>query len=321
MRRPLFRALFLVLAFLAATHAAQAQIWSRAIMPDAGWSQLAASSDGSKIVAAGLFGGNEFSFENNTPTGPIFLSTNSGLTGTQAAVPYSFWLGVASSANGKTLIAINEWATAGAPGVVDWSTNAGATWTEIPNWTTNQFGDLGLQFGPLSSVACSTDGTLWVLGTGETGEGGITISKNGGPWITTSFPNLQPASIVASPDASKLLVTAYNFLQISPEYWISTNTGATWAPTTTPGGFTEIASSSDGTLSVAAIYDTNQVGGIYFSTNSWATWISTGQTGVDGGWWLTLATLAPGGKLLAVAAGGRNLSHHGNRHGLAAGPL
>ena len=101
-----------------------------------GFTDIASSADGTKLVAAA--GG--------TTNGPIFTSTNLGVDWTQATnAPLARWYSVASSADGNKLLVCAY------PGNVYLSTDAGLTWTETSLPTNNW-----------NSVAESADGTkMW----------------------------------------------------------------------------------------------------------------------------------------------------------------
>ena len=297
-----FRGAFLVLALVAFATSAFGQAWSRVTWPDADWSQVVSSADGTKLVAAALFSGTNFDTSGYPPPGALLFSTNAGRTWTQSSLPKSYWIGVACSADGNTVIAASEQNLFGLPGPMYTSTNSGSTWTMITNGViTLASGFIG--FGELSAVACSGNGRLLVAATGID-DGYIFTSKDGGPWTTTSAPDELWLSVAVSANGSRLL--AMN--EPSPPYaagpyWISTNSGGSWAPTVEPSGFTVLATSADGSLSVAAIYQTNQPGGIYISTNSWVT-STLVAVGTEGGYWSALASLAEGGRLRAFAIDG-----------------
>jgi photosystem II stability/assembly factor-like uncharacterized protein len=263
--------------------------------PDWGWRQVASSADGTKLAAAAFYGNITPDFETfYTPPGAILISTNSGLNWTQSSAPETFWTAVACSADGTTLVAASEGNPAGTSGPIYTSTNTGATWTPS-----------GDQFEELSAIACSADGRILVAANASLGDGRIFISKGGGPWAITSAPAGAWVSLTSSSDGSKLLAVKYISRSFpGAPYWVSTDSGVTWAATTAPSGFTEIASSADGRLSVAAVYQDVQLAGIYVSTNAWASSLITGATGNAGEFWLALASLAEGGRLLALSSDG-----------------
>lgn len=100
---------------------------------------LAASADGNRVV---LCIPSEGGIMNLTP-GFIYISTNSGDSWNLTSAPTNFWEFVASSADGKTIMAVRD---LGAPGTICLSTDYGATWsTNSPVLT-------------WSSLAASADG-------------------------------------------------------------------------------------------------------------------------------------------------------------------
>jgi hypothetical protein len=110
--------------------------WIPTASPDAVWTSIAASADGTKLAAAG--------------SGSVYNSVDSGANWISNNVPGPGMLSVASSADGKKLVA------AGGGGIYT-STNSGAGWTasgaSLTNWT---------------SVASSADGNnlVAVIGGG-----------------------------------------------------------------------------------------------------------------------------------------------------------
>jgi hypothetical protein len=206
------------------------------------------------LILAGLLGGIRFA---------------AAQTWTQANVPTNnYWGGIASSANGKKLVAVSHTGTA-----VYISTNSGASWTSnnVPNDT-----------GNWSAVASSADGTKLAA---TQNYGGIYTSTNSGvTWQRTSASDNEWGPIASSADGTKLAVVSY---------WIdtSTNSGATWTRSSAPGGgWSAIASSSDGTQLAAAPYQ----GPIYVSTNSGVTWTQTGSPNTN---WISVASSADGNTL------------------------
>jgi len=69
------------------------------------WNSIASSADGSRLVAVASGGSIP---QNPTRFGPIYTSTNSGLTWASNNAPVLYWTSVASSADGGLLVAANE---------------------------------------------------------------------------------------------------------------------------------------------------------------------------------------------------------------------
>jgi hypothetical protein len=90
--------------------------WNPTTSPQAFWTAVASSSDGTRLIAAAS--SNPF----NGPV-PIYTSTNSGSNWVAANTLADHWYAVASSADGTRL------AAAAADGALYYSTNSGGTWT------------------------------------------------------------------------------------------------------------------------------------------------------------------------------------------------
>jgi len=254
-----------VLAALIGAEGAFAQSWTQTSAPTNYWSCVAASADGTKLVAAIQ---NGYTGINN-----IYTSTNSGTTWTTTSAPTNYsWVSVASSADGNNLVvaAVSSVKTGG-KGAVFVSTNSGTTWALTSASTNNYW----------YSVASSADGTKWAA----VSDSGIYTTTNlGVSWThQTNAPNLGWESIISSVDGTRLLV------QDAANIYRSTDSGVTWIPTTLPiprwlgvSSWPVIASSADGTKLVAA-FNTDQnfnACPIFISTNSGTTWTSNEVAGV-----------------------------------------
>lgn len=84
---------------------------------------IAASADGTRLV---LCVPSEGDIILNPNPGFIYVSTDSGDTWNQTSAPSNYWGYVASSADGKTIVAVRN---IGGPGPICLSTDSGATWT------------------------------------------------------------------------------------------------------------------------------------------------------------------------------------------------
>ena len=228
------------------------------------WAGIAASADGSRLIAAADAGGVYTStdgganwFSNNMPaasrwdfvaitpdgtkmvaaagynTEPICVSTNSGNTWTQTSAPIGQWISVAMSADGSVLLAGSF------SGIPYLSTDSGTTWSPQTNLPT----------GSWCSMAESTDGNKLIaaaywIGSGS-GPSRIYISTNrGNVWTPTSQPtNMYLARFCASADGSKLTAMGYASIFHSADF------GNTWSSNGLPqlnAKWTGMTCSADG---------------------------------------------------------------------------
>jgi photosystem II stability/assembly factor-like uncharacterized protein len=257
---------------------ARAQPWAAGapVPPYAGvdwwWQAVAGSADGSRLVAAATA---DYSFYFDIPFGPIFVSTNAGATWTPTSCPGDIWQAVGSSADGTKLVAVATGGLYGNSGLIYSSTNAGATWTSWPPPTspTNK-----------SSVAVSPDGTHWLQ------------PPLGNNW----------SSVAVSADGTTFIVASYFDDGGDGLIYVSTNSGASWAPSgARPNYWTSIACSADGTKWVAVTGAHDQgtngltLGSVYSSPDSGATWVRADTA--PGNNWSSVASSADGTRWVAAA--------------------
>jgi photosystem II stability/assembly factor-like uncharacterized protein len=321
-----FKILLVVLTALLTASFALAQTWTQTSAPVTNWISIASSADGSKLVAAAN-GGFYFNGTNEiTLPGPIYTSTNSGATWSQAVnAPDGVWIAVASSADGTKLMAAvgrnNDAGNQG--GGIYTSADAGNTWTQFSVLTNNWV-----------SVASSADGTeLAAVAQGYPPF--YTSPDSGTTWITNASPYDRWTSIASSADGKKLaacgglgtILTSTNsgiswastnsfghdsFLGSiassadgnrlvmggGQTIYISINSGLTWnVPRMPTGPWRAVASSADGSKLVAAA----MAAPIYVSSDSGTTWTSNGSPSTN---WTAVASSADGNKLVAVVNGG-----------------
>ncbi|MEI7935271.1 MAG: immunoglobulin domain-containing protein [Verrucomicrobiota bacterium] len=264
------------------------QTWKQTSAPNGWWASVAASADGTSMVAAA---GNWFS----GGPGQIYASTNCGATWTPTGAPEAYWAAIASSASGTRLVAAQAAYLNGNPGAIYTSTNSGATWT--------------LTSAPeayWASVASSADGTKLVAAQVADADGNpgaiYTSTNSGATWSPAVVPSDWWASVASSAEGTNLVAAAGNVATGSPGLvYVSTNSGATWTPASAPDVYwASVASSAEGTKLVAAqAADANgHPGAIYASTNSGATW---NPTDAPIGSWASAASSANGTKLVAAA--------------------
>ena len=266
-----------------------AQTWTPAsVPPNEGLVAIASSADGNKLFAI------------TGATGQIYItSTNAGATWGVYTEPqwlsggsaYGSWNCIASSADGNTLLAMNDNAV--------WvSTNSGGSWVSnvvagVSWWT---------------SVALSADGTKAVAVVGNSwslghSTGGIYTSTNSGmTWSQTTAPIEPWTSVASSADGTILAATGYGSSMAIPVY-ISTNSGLTWMPAASPANVTgnAVACSADGHKIIMGGYDVTSAseGQIYTSTDLGNTWVSNNVSG--GVPWYGVASSADGTRLIACS--------------------
>jgi hypothetical protein len=275
------------------------QTWTQTIAPtNYVWSGVASSADGTHLVA--VVGG-------QTTTGPIYTSTNSGLTWISNNAPQLGWVAVCSSADGTKL-------AASVNGGRIW-TNSGTTWNQAP--TANDF-------YRSSSIACSANGSdlvaldgtiyistnagkMWSVGTGSgfqgcamSADGKIMLAipavstNSGATWFSPSFNNGGTEFRAAASSANGVKLVAMGDGGI----WLSTNSGSIFnyvvgSPTSANGS---VASSADGTRLILARH--SSLTPIYISTNSGNSWTFANA---PSNYWVAVASSADGNALVAAA--------------------
>ena len=239
------------------------------------WKAVAASSDGSKLVAA-VNGGN------------IFTSTNYGVTWQAKPSAGSLnWSSVASSADGTKLVACAN------PGFIYTSTDSGTNWMQRINSGNRNWTSVASSWDGTKLIACaanagvyvSTDsGVNWPAGlTGPVNFSGVASSGNGsnvvvvvqGSLIYTSTSSGVTGSwtaresnrawtCVASSDDGSRLVAGVNagFLYVSPDF------GGSWIPINISANWSGVGCSADGARMIAVANG----GGVYVSTENGISW-------------------------------------------------
>jgi hypothetical protein len=149
--------------------------WLNVTSSPSSWTAVASSADGSHLVA---------SCYNSTMGGSIYTSADGGALWVSNNAPSLSWNSLASSANGNTLLAA-------ATPLLFTSANAGSSWTSVPNVP-----------GPVSRVACSTNGSIWFAVSSLSGQ--IYSSPNAGAtWVTNSSDLTNWSAIAVSADGTR----------------------------------------------------------------------------------------------------------------------
>ena len=280
------------------------------------WNSVAASADGTKLMAISRGGSAGIYISTNSgavwtldtsgnglnasvgaasadATKLIVLggygntSTNSGANWTeQTNAPLEGWSSVASSADGMKLAAVSTYY-----GVFS-SSNSGINWTHQTNGLLN--GLLGVVF---DSIASSADGVRLAA---VSGNGAIYTSTNSGVnWIKSAIaPSASWSSLASSEDGTKLAAAA-----TAGNVYLSTNAGANWSPTSLPtNNWKSVAESADGSKIVALANSESSIfgagsGGIWTSTDFGNTWVSNNVPSAS---WACAAMSADGNEFIAV---------------------
>jgi hypothetical protein len=253
--------------------------WTRSTAPDVGWSCVASSVDGTRLLAGALprrVKGPDGRYSFVGP-GPIYLSVDAGASWEPTSAPSNTWASVASSADGSRLFA------AGRDSWLYISSDSGRTWTQgyspYQDW---------------SCVVCSANGRA-VLSSGGNWICGLPYR---GPWQVTGLPADFSWALAASADGSRLVTAAH---QVD----VSTDSGATWRTAMLPADldWPAVACSADGTTMVAAANGggaSGFIGPIYVSTNSGVAWWKTPAPVSE---WVALTASANGRLLVAATSG------------------
>ena len=215
---------------------------------------------------------------------PISASTWTPLTtaGTR------HWFSIASSIDGKKLVAAPYGVTWGAGDYIYHSSDSGLTW--VPETSS------GIQ--SWYSVTSSADGTKLaaVHGTG-TMDYIYTSTDSGVTWTPQTGSGLSFwGYITSTPDGSKLVACSGD-----GHLYMSTDSGVTWVLLTGAGmhSWDAVAMSSDGTKMIAGTLG----GYIYTSSDSGATWVARTSAGMGSPYaygWFSVASSPDGTKLAAV---------------------
>jgi photosystem II stability/assembly factor-like uncharacterized protein len=311
-----------------------AQPWIQTSAPITNWTSVACSADGTRLVAAA---GQK---QDEPRVGPIFISSDSGVTWTPTSAPITNWSAVASSLDGNNLVATVR------DGGIYTSTDSGVTWipttAPILNWhavgssangatLVAAGGGPGFPYGPSTpgpifishdsganwtntdlpeeswtSVAVSADGSKLIAA--HAGFGQIFSSSNsGGSWISNFFPHPYLSSIGTSSDGCRLLAVAFDWVhyhlnQNGTAIFSSTNSGVIWEQIASLGpGPHSLAASADGRQWVAAPGVFRGGGSISISSDSGTTWTQTISPSTI---WGSVASSADGSKLVAAAYDG-----------------
>lgn len=225
------------------------------------WQALASSTNGVRLAAA--YGGG---------LGFIYYSADGGITWSKSDAPNLNWTGVAASADGTHMVAVQN------GGQIYTSANGGTNWIK----------QLSSPSANFTCVASSADGINLVAAPGSTGVAIYTSSDGGQTW-TARITGQDWTAVASSADGTKLAAAASGVSQI----YVSSDEGATWAPHGPSASWTGLASSADGTKLAAT---TKSPGNIYTSGDSGLTWIARSTNAA----WSCVTSSASGQSLAAA---------------------
>jgi hypothetical protein len=217
-----------------------------------GWSSIASSGDGSRLVAV------RSDLDNY-----VYVSDDYGVSWSAreaAQGTFRSWSSVAISTNGDILIVSTH------EGNIYYSLNTGTNWNE------SNLGDSGLDF---SSIAISGDGD-YAYATVNSGRIWRASGESLSTWSEVdTLPITLWKSIATSDDGTKVVAV------VNGGYiYTSTNGGSSWQERSNSGSheWESVAMSSDGQTIVAVESDENS-GGIYLSTNMGESWTTLSDAG------------------------------------------
>ena len=295
--------------FFTVVDVACAQPWAATTTPNVPWKALAASADGTRLVAAASAGGYY-----GIPPAPIYVSTDAGATWIQTRAPSNYWSAVACSADAVKWVAVTAPSWNGGDGLIYTSPDLGTTWmrTSAPS---NNWSSVASSADGVKLVAVATPQWAWdINGNGNyVGDGAIYRSlDSGGTWMRTSAPSNNWSSVASSADGTRLVAVvgapSWDWWNVdgigTGAIYSSLDSGATWIRTSAPSNsWSAVASSADGAKLVAVAvphwYGGEYVGdgAIYSSLDSGVTWI---RTSAPSNIWFAVASSADGAKLVAA---------------------
>ena len=287
--------------------------WSS--LPSAGyrsWFSVAASSDGSTIIAGTSEGSIQISHDSGltwdaelarrfgaafeavtvssngmnmavaSQDGDIWTSADSGSTWTDRILSGSnHWFALAASSDGSRLVAGTDFGT-----LIE-SLDFGATWSEISIPGEHGWFD----------IAMSSDGQKIIASDYPSQR--IFISSDWGISWQVHLEGMPVAGVTSSSDGTNLAVGI-----VGGDIFTSSDSGQTWVDRTNSGSrlWVSLSSSYDGSTIIAGIVGA----GVYLSRDYGQTWSQ--QTWLGEGPWLALASNNEGSKIIVGSFGGSYLS-------------
>ena len=257
------------------------QTWSLTNLAGSPLHSITISADGKRLVVGG---GGPFSAN----AGPVYYSTNRGISWAKSSSANHNWYAMAASGDGLSVAAADPFAQQ-----VLISTNGGQSWTTnspgIPaNW---------------SALAASADGRTLIIAAGglDAGTNGpLYLSRNGGQlWSEINLGNQYWRSVAASADGRTLLAAVGG--QHSGPIYLSRNAGSSWVALDLPlTNWQQVTVSADGNR-MAAISRSGSTP-VYTSSDAGQSWH---PQLLPAAIWAAIASSADGFQILA--AGDQNI--------------
>ena len=229
--------------------------WTNFSSSATGWTCIACSSDGKRLVSG------------NFQPGTISISTNGGADWIDTSAPTQNWSSVASTADGTKLLAAANGFLPLPAGPIYTSRDSGATWVSnnapITNW---------------SGVACSADGNT------------LFAAVNGGGIYTWHAPTVVPGTVLWTYDAGGCCgIFASPAVAHDGTVYLTTGSGLTAVTNSGPTGSSKWSGSFSGSPSIGAdgtIYLAN--GNSLYAVNpdgsqKWSYPVQSGGAPVQGG--------------------------------------
>lgn len=246
------------------------------VPPGTDWRGIAATADGSKVIAVGS-------------QNAVRLSSDGGTTWSIPAGVASIngsWERVGMSDDGSTILLAGDFNA----GAVYLSKDGGATFTAVPNLPAG---------GNWVSASVSADGSKLIATQNATiGQNAVIVSTDGGAtWTRPTAPAGMHTAVVSGDGSTFVGITHQG---TDNSVYVSRDNGSTWSKTSlvvaAGSNLLRVAVSADGKTVGASTYS----GDVYLSFNGGATWVSNANRKL----WYGLAVSRDGQRAYAADVSG-----------------